>query len=454
MSNKPIYNEHAEKAVLGSILIENHALRSVMPGMQAQWFWREPHRLIFAAFVELARDGAPIDIVTVEALLQKKGHLRAAGGMSYLVSLLNETPASTNIAYHAAIVRQLAALRNTADVARKVWSKCQKFEGLEDHTALVDEAQRELIQAFQPLKKRARNAGRQSIGTVAKCLFEQLERSQSGNAAVDVLDITTTFPSLDKRVRIPRGAMTVVAGEPGSGKSSLMRTMCFNWAKKHNLRPHIIKTEDVNMHTVLRQVASDTGLRGRTVRDIIFRPDRSGIDRRAEDDVVRALVRLMEVDWTVEDTSGMTVEEVCMQAREAVGDGADIVVVDTFTRIKLPNWRGANDTAKIDHNIECLCSVAQELNIALLVGAHMSRIKAERLPNMSDLRGSGNWENNARLILMPHRRMGNAVIVIAKANHDDGGGGAVELKFDEPQTRWREPGYKDRSEPPCDGGLL
>ena len=426
-----------EAALLGSVLLDPRALRRVLRGMDRSYLFYDAHKAIWDAYLGLAADGSPIDSLTVAHRLRENGTLKTSGGSAYLVELSTITPVAANVEAYATQLRELSVVRDVSAVAQSVHESCLKLGTSDSRSELVDDCQRRLLLATKPMAKRAGfNAGRQTIGAISADLIAAMERSERGDT-VDPMAITTTFKSLDRRVQIPVGGLTCIAGEPGSGKSSLVRGMCMRWHRDHGRRPHIVKTEDINRHTVIREVASITGLAGRKVRDVIYSTERGRLAHDDRDRVSAALVQLLTVNWTVEDTPGLSAESVAMQCRDAVHEGADTLVVDTFTRMALPRWRNATKTEKVDHNIEVLASLAQELNVPLLVLAHLRRINEERLPNMGDIRDSGNWENNCRLILIPHRRDGRSCVIVAKANHDQAG--PVDMVFDEPTTTWAEP---------------
>ncbi|HDD44609.1 MAG TPA: hypothetical protein ENG63_07105, partial [Candidatus Desulfofervidus auxilii] len=78
------HNLEAEQAVLGGILIDNEALYQVLETIKDEDFYRDTHRKIFRAYLELFEQNQPIDLVTVSEYLQNKGELEEIGGATYL----------------------------------------------------------------------------------------------------------------------------------------------------------------------------------------------------------------------------------------------------------------------------------------------------------------------------------------------------------------------------------
>ena len=101
----PPQNLEAEASVLGGILLENEAINRVLETITADDFYRESHRKIFRAMIELSDRNEPADLITLSELLKARGDLEAVGGTAYLASLNDAVPTAANIAYYARIVR-------------------------------------------------------------------------------------------------------------------------------------------------------------------------------------------------------------------------------------------------------------------------------------------------------------------------------------------------------------
>ena len=101
----PPQNLEAEASVLGGILLENDAINRVLEILAPEDFYRESHRKVFRAMIELSDRNEPVDLITLSDHLKAKGDLEAVGGSAYLASLADLVPTAANIAYYARIVR-------------------------------------------------------------------------------------------------------------------------------------------------------------------------------------------------------------------------------------------------------------------------------------------------------------------------------------------------------------
>ena len=114
----PPQNIEAEQAVLGAMLLEKSAIVAATELLCADDFYREAHRLVFEAIVELSRRDEAADLVTVTEQLKKTDKLEKAGGIAFVTSLANVVPTAANIKYHARIVLEKAQLRNLRSRAK------------------------------------------------------------------------------------------------------------------------------------------------------------------------------------------------------------------------------------------------------------------------------------------------------------------------------------------------
>src|SRR3970282_962060 len=95
----PPQNLEAEASVLGGILLENEAINRVLELLTTEDFYRESHRKVFRAMIELSDRNEPVDLITLSEFLKGRGDLDAVGGTAYLASLADLVPTAANIAY-------------------------------------------------------------------------------------------------------------------------------------------------------------------------------------------------------------------------------------------------------------------------------------------------------------------------------------------------------------------
>ena len=174
LSNKiPPQNIEAEQAVLGAILQDNESLTrsiEVLGSGGERNFYKTAHRLIYSAMLSLFEKNEPTDLLTITEVLKKKGQLENVGGASYLSTLLDSTPTSANVAYHAKLVREKAILRDLIKASNTIID--QSFQEIDDVEEVLDKAEKAIFEisekkiqpSFHPIKE------------IVKGSFESIER--------------------------------------------------------------------------------------------------------------------------------------------------------------------------------------------------------------------------------------------------------------------------------------
>ncbi|MGH7804487.1 MAG: DnaB-like helicase N-terminal domain-containing protein, partial [Candidatus Binatia bacterium] len=100
----------AEVAVLGGLLLDPTAIDRVVEVISGDDFYREAHRKIFRAALDLSERQQPVDLVTITELLKTRGELSEVGGAAYVSELTDRAVTSANVAYHARIIREKSVL--------------------------------------------------------------------------------------------------------------------------------------------------------------------------------------------------------------------------------------------------------------------------------------------------------------------------------------------------------
>ncbi len=113
----PPQSIEAEESVLGGILLDNAALDRAVELIIADDFYREAHREILRAMIDLSERHEPVDLVTLTDALRTRNELQEVGGATYLAELAERVPTAANVAYYARIVQDKAILR-CADLTR------------------------------------------------------------------------------------------------------------------------------------------------------------------------------------------------------------------------------------------------------------------------------------------------------------------------------------------------
>src|SRR5213593_4341427 len=135
----PPQSLEAEEAVLGGILLDNAALDRVTELVQADDFYREAHRKVFRAMLDLSARNEPADLITLAEVLKARGELADVGGSAYLAELAERVPTAAHVAQYARIVRDKSILRGLIGAATQI--AMHGYEGGGDVAELLDHAE-------------------------------------------------------------------------------------------------------------------------------------------------------------------------------------------------------------------------------------------------------------------------------------------------------------------------
>ncbi|TRX35221.1 replicative DNA helicase [Flavobacterium restrictum] len=199
-----------EEAVLGAMMIDKKGVDEVIDILQPDAFYKEAHKHIFEAIVQLFTDSQPIDLLTVSAQLRKNAKLDLSGGDFYLIQLTQKISSSAHIEFHSRIILQKFIQRSLIRISSEIIE--ESYDETTDVFDLLDKAESKLYEVTQGNVKRSSETA-QSLVLQAKKRIEEIA-GQEGLSG-----IATGFEKLDK---ITSGwqpsDLIIIAARPGMGK--------------------------------------------------------------------------------------------------------------------------------------------------------------------------------------------------------------------------------------------
>ncbi len=210
----PPQNIEAEQSVLGAVLLENEAINQALEILTADDFYRETHREIFRAMMELSDHTQPVNAITLTDALRTKGLLEQIGGPAYIAELADAVPTAANVAHYARIVREKAVLRSLATIATDIASSA--YEANADVDEFLDTAEHRIFEIserrIKPSFHEMRELTRESIAMLSR-LYENREL---------VTGVPTGFKDLDVLTAgLQPSDLIVLAARPSMGKTAL-----------------------------------------------------------------------------------------------------------------------------------------------------------------------------------------------------------------------------------------
>src|ERR1700678_3033781 len=120
----PPQSLESEQAVIGALLVSGDGIIRVVDLLEPEYFYRNPHQVIYAAMVDLFDENEPIDIVTVSQYLKDKEKLDQVGGRQYITDLSLSVATTANLEYYAKTVQEKALLRHLIKAGTEIVASC------------------------------------------------------------------------------------------------------------------------------------------------------------------------------------------------------------------------------------------------------------------------------------------------------------------------------------------
>ncbi len=433
----PPQNIEAEQSVLGAILIENNALYKAMEIIVPSAFYKEAHKRIFLAMLDLNEKNEAIDLVTLTEFLRKRNELDSIGGATYLSMLSNTVPTAANIKYHAKIVYEKSLLRNLISTATEIIS--QGYEDSRDIEELLDYAENAM---FSISEKKIRPSF-MIIKDIIKDSFETIERLSEKKERVT--GIPTGFYDLDMLTSgFQPSDLIIVAGRPSMGKTALCLCIAQYASIEKGQTVAIFSLEMAKEQLVIRMLCAEARVDSHKLR--------SGFLSKSDwPRLTTAAGRLSEAPIFIDDTPGTSVLEMKAKARRLKAEhGLSLVVVDYLQLMsgRGERRRGGSDTREqeISEISRSLKALAKELSVPVIALSQLNRAvesRHDKRPMLADLRESGAIEQDADVILFIYRdevykqneeNKGVAEIIIGKQRN--GPVGTVKMAFIDKYTRF------------------
>jgi replicative DNA helicase len=189
----PPHSIEAEAAVLGSLMLDNASWEKVGDLINFGDFYKAEHKLIFQSILRLLEQNKPADVVTVFELLKSSGEEINSGGIAYLNSLAQASPAVSNIKGYAEIIRDQSILRRLVTVSEEI-STLALGSNRKETRMILDEAEAKI---FKISEDRARgNSGLKDFDQLLTHVTKKISDLYENPNPSDVTGIPSGFLDL------------------------------------------------------------------------------------------------------------------------------------------------------------------------------------------------------------------------------------------------------------------
>jgi len=437
----------SERAVIGGIFRWPTVLAEIAPLLAAKNFRDHAHGLVYQAQLELYDKAKPIDLVSVADLLHRRNELSQLGGLAdrpgeksmeghtFLARLWDEVPTGANAVYHAERVRDASILRELSIAAQIISEEAERAAGSAEE--ILQSAEKRIF----AIATMGVSGNLYKMSEIIHEVYDRLDQRAKSHS--EVSGISSGFDSLDAMTAgWQPGELILLAARPSVGKTALSLALARRAGEV--LGVFFASLEQSRLDLAERLLCAGSGVEQRAFKHCRITPEESSLIGQAGD-------ALSALPFWIDDSPGQNVLRIASNARrlalraktrkEEIPLG--LVVIDYLQLIEPDNRRDPRheQLAAISRRLKFL---ARELNIPILALAQLNReveSRADSRPKLSDLRGSGELEQDADVVLMLHQPDADnnpRELVVQVEKNRNGPVGDITLDYDRGRTLFAE----------------
>ncbi len=441
----PPQNLEAEKSLLGSVLIDKHAMLKIVDMVEPDDFYKNAHTIIFDAMRELYSNSEPIDVITLSTKLSEKKQLEKMGGRSYLAELSSAVPSASHAKHYAEMVRKKSTLRKLLHAAGEI-TQLGFTEDESNIEKLLDEAQQHIYAVGSKHLKKSFIG----IQDILNTTFERIDKLHREKGTIR--GVPSGFKKLDDLLAgFQKSDLVILAARPAVGKTSLALDFARHAAIRGKAKVGMFSLEMSKEQLVDRLLCAEAGVNLWKLRtgNLSDRPESNDFPR-----IGHAMGKLSESSIFIDDTPGQNVLQIRTKARRLQAEhGLDMIIIDYLQLMNSTGRRSDNRVQEVAEMSRGLKLLAREIDVPVLCLSQLSRAVEQNkpaIPKLSHLRESGSIEQDADIVMFIYRKAADRnyriedippderhVGEIHIAKHRNGPTGIVKVFFDDSTASYK-----------------
>ena len=421
----------AEESLLGAMVVSPNAIPIATELVSDDDFYRDTHRVVFRVIRDMYAQGKEVDAVTLSAALEQQGVLERVGGKAFVHTLVEIVPAAANVRQYAEIVRETSVLRQLIRVGNEIAELGYDHPG--EARELLDSCEQKVF----AISQHRLTTDFDAMSDMVKATFERIDMIREGQ---QISGVTSGFADIDRMTGgFQPSNLIVLAARPGVGKTSLALNVAHNIGVTGTVSVAVFSLEMSKQEISERMLCSAARVASHRLRSGQTLPN---------DDYYKLVTVAGELEKApiyVDDTAGINVFELRAKARRLasrVDPPLGLVIID-YLQLMMGDGRADNRQQEVANISRSLKQLARELNVPVLAVSQLNRdveTRAEKKPQLSDLRESGAIEQDADLVIFiyePRDENAKGVVVVDIAKHRNGPTNVARLGFVRDYTKFR-----------------
>ncbi len=382
-----------EKKLLSAMMLKEGKIIPIVANiLTAEDFYREEHKIIFRALLVVANRGTPPDILLVEEELRRTNELVRVN-RAYLFSLLDLEFTTSRAEAYAHMIKNKAILRRLIESCEEIIE--DSYEEKNTVEEILEVAEKKIFS----VTSKTDQTGFERLFSILQKSFERIQRIH--NHPDEVEGVKTNLIDLDRILNgLHKSDLILLAARPSMGKTALALNIARNAAKAGKIVA-MFSLEMSKGQLAQRLLSTESGVNSQNLNT----GNLSDNDMQA---LIQAVEDLSEISMYIDDTAGITLLEMRSKIRRLKHEqGLDLIVIDYLQLMqgsrRLTEQNRQQEISEISRSLKAL---AREMDVPILALSQLSRsveMRAEKKPQLSDLRESGSLEQDADIVMFLYR---------------------------------------------------
>lgn len=393
----PPQSIEAERAVLGSCLLNREALGSVIEMLRTDDFYDVKHQTAYDAILSMYASSQPVDIITLNDTLVKRGVFDSRSAQAFISGLIAEVPTTANAVFHAEIVREKSIRRHLIEAGSKIVSMA--YSNDMESAVLVDEAERLIFEISQ----HKTHSDFRPISEILAPAFKKIEAAINQKNSI-ISGFPSGFESLDRLlVGFQPGSLNIIAARPSMGKTAFALNIAqFGERKRGGNLPILIFSLEMSAEQLVqRMLAAEAEVDLNVI-------NHGTAGKRDWNLLTEAANTLSQRAIFIDDSSMLTSMDFRARCRRFKSryPTVGLIIVDYLQLMRYSGKQTDNRQQEVAEISRMLKGVARELECPVIALSQLSRIterREDKRPVLSDLRDSGAIEQDADTVMFLFR---------------------------------------------------
>ncbi|AKN33112.1 DNA helicase [Clostridium carboxidivorans P7] len=386
------HNIEAEQSVIGSMLVDKTSIAEAMEVLKTEDFYKDAHKVIFNAILDLNQKDVAVDIITLTENLKSNDKLDAAGGITYISELSGSVVSTANIQSYIKIVKDKSVLRKLIRSSTKVIE--ESYNSQDDVLGVIDLAEKQIFD----ISNNTNTADFEPMSTVLERGFIEIERLFNNKG--QTTGVPSGFRELDAKTSgFQKGDMVLIAARPSMGKTTFALNIAENAALREGKSVAIFSLEMSKEQLAYKLLCSEAHVD-------MLRLRTGNLDDKDWENIAKASGPLGGAKIYIDDTAGISVMEMRSKCRRLkIEHGIDIIMVDYLQLMSGSKGSESRqqEVSEISRSIKALAKEMQCPVVALSQLSRAPEARTDHRPMLSDLRESGSIEQDADVVMFLYR---------------------------------------------------